>query len=77
MHQSDVDGDYEDMRDRLHPVITVNSSEASEPDINWWKFAGGYSLPTELYGQATQYHDLIGWSQYISDPRRFGISQLR
>lgn len=63
VHQYAVAGDYEDMRDSLRPVITCDSSETSDPDVKWWKFEDGSQLDKEGYAMATQYHDLIGWSQ--------------
>ena len=64
MHQFGVAGDYDDMRDSLRPVITVNSNETLEPEASWWRFEGGRRLPAEGYVATTKYHDLIGWSQF-------------
>ncbi len=66
MHQYRVAGDYEKMRDSLRPVITANSNQALEPDVDWWRFDGGLRLPAEGYAQTTRYHDLIGWSRFES-----------
>ena len=63
MHQSGVAGDYDNMRDSLRPVITVNSSETLEPEVGWWRFEDGLPLPADGYVKTTKYHDLIGWSQ--------------
>ena len=68
VHQADVSGDYDDIHATLRPVITVTSSEASEPDVSWWRFTGGYPLTAAMYAEATLYHDVIGWSQYKSGP---------
>ena len=62
-HQADVPGDYDEIRAALGPVITVSSCEASEPDLGWWRFAGGQRLTATMYAGSTLYHDVIGWSQ--------------
>ena len=66
MHQADVPGDYDDIRATLSPVIAVTSCEASEPDVRWWRFAGGQRLTAARYADSTLYHDVIGWSQHKS-----------
>ena len=66
IHQFGVPGDYGDIRATLPPVITVTSIEVSEPDVSWWRFAGGDVLAADKYAYATRYHDVIGWSQYKS-----------
>ena len=63
MHQFGVAGDYDDMRDSLRPVMTVNSSETLEPEVDWGRFEDGLPLPANEYVETTRYHDLIGWSQ--------------
>ena len=68
VHQSGVSGDYDDIRATLPPIITAKSSEVSEPDVNWWRFAGGYRLTAAMYAQSTLYQDVIGWSHYKSGP---------
>ena len=66
VHQANVPGAYGDLRATLSPVITVNSSEASEPDVSWWRFASGQHLTEAMYARSTLYHDVIGWSQQKS-----------
>ena len=66
VHQADVPGDYDDIRVMLPPVITVTSSEASEPDVSWWRFPSGHLLTPDMYAKSTRYHDVIGWSQHKS-----------
>ena len=68
VHQSGVHGDYDDIRATLPPIITVSSSEVSEPDVSWWPFAGGYRLTAAMYAKSTLYQDVIGWSHYKSAP---------
>ena len=68
VHQSGVSGDYDDIRATLPPIITVSSSEVSEPDASWWRFAGGHRLTAAMYSQSTLYQDVIGWSHYKSGP---------
>ncbi len=68
VHQFDVPGDYNDINATLPPIITITSSEASEPDVNWWRLEGGDLLTSDEYVQATRYHDVIGWSQHQSGP---------
>ena len=64
MHQFGVAGDYDNMRDSLRPVITVDSNETLEPEAGWWRFEDGLRLPADGYVETTKYHDLIGWSQF-------------
>ena len=66
-HQSEVPGNYDVIRATLPPVITVTSSEVSEPAVRWWRFAGGYRLTEDMYGEATRYQNVIGWSQHTSE----------
>ena len=66
VHQFGVPGDYDDIRATLPPVITVTSSEVSEPDVNWWRYSDSYRLTAHEYAYATRYHDVIGWSRYES-----------
>ena len=65
-HQSGVSGDYNDICTTLPPIITVRSSEGTEPDVSWWRFAGGYRLTAPMYAQSTLYQDVIGWSHFKS-----------
>ena len=67
VHQSEVPGNYDAIRDTLSPIITVTSSETSEPVGNWWRFGGGRSLDRVMYAEATQYQNVIGWSQYTTE----------
>ena len=67
VHQSEVPGDYDAIGDTLSPVITVTSSEVSEPVGSWWRFAGGRSMERATYAEATQYQNVIGWSQYKTE----------
>ena len=66
VHQFGVSGDYDDIRGTLPPVITVTSSEASEPEVSWWRFPDGYRMTAHQYADATRYHDVIGWSLHKS-----------
>ena len=68
VNQSRVPGDYDDIRATLPPIITVNSSEVSGPNVSWWPFAGGYRLTTAMYAKSTLYQDVIGWSHYKLPP---------
>ncbi len=63
IHQFGVAGDYDNMRDYLRPIISVNSSETLEPEVGWWRFEDGLPLPPYGYVETTRYHDLIGWSE--------------
>ena len=63
MHQFGVAGDYDEMSRSLRPVITVDTNETLEPEVDWWRFEGRIRLPAEGYAATTKYHDLIGWSQ--------------
>ena len=67
VHQANVPGAYRDLRATLNPVITVDSSEASEPDVSWWRFSNGQHLTEFMCARSTRYHDVIGWSQHKSD----------
>lgn len=67
VHQSVVPGNYEELRKTLPSVITVASSEASEPDINWWRLENGSALSTHRYAESTMYHEIIGWSQHVGE----------
>ena len=66
MHQFGVAGDYDNMRDSLHPVITVNSNETLEPEVGWWRFEDGLPLPADGYVETTKYHAQLytsyGWA---------------
>ena len=68
VHQYAVAGDYEDMRGSLRPIITSDSSETAEPDVKWWRFEDGSRLGRERYAAATQYHELMGWTQVQLGP---------
>ena len=63
MHQYAVAGNYEDMRDSLRRIIVASSNETFEPDVTWWRFEDGRRLGAEGFAKATQYHELIGWTQ--------------
>ena len=67
VHQAEVSGNYDAIRATLSPVITVTSSEVSEPVGSWWRFADGRSMERAMYAEATQYQNVIGWSQYTSE----------
>ena len=67
IHQSEVPGNYDAIRATLPPVITVTSSEVSEPAVRWWRFEGGYPLTEDMYDEATRYQNVIGWSQHTSE----------
>ena len=64
VHQDGVPGDYAEMSGTLPRLITVSSSEESEPDVNWWRSSDVYSPMADQYAKATLYQDVIGWSQY-------------
>ena len=66
VHQYGVIGDYGKVQPTLPRVITVTSSEASEPARNWWRTSVGSRLTAEQYIHETRYYDVIGWSQYKS-----------
>ena len=67
VYQAEVPGNYDAIRDTLSPVISVTSSEVSEPVGSWWRFTGGRSIERAIYAEATQYQNVIGWSQYTSE----------
>ena len=66
VYQYGVTGAYGKISATLPPVIAVATSEASESDVNWWRSLGGSRLTADQYANETQYHDVIGWSQYKS-----------
>lgn len=66
VHQAGVPGHYSDIRATLPPVMTVTSSETSEPIPSWWRFGSGLRLTDAMYTAATRYQHVIGWSQYTS-----------
>ena len=68
VHQSDVRGNYDALRSSLPPVITVDSSEESEPDVNWLQLQNGRAPSADQFAKSTRYHDIIGWSQHDSGP---------
>ncbi|MDE2937946.1 MAG: hypothetical protein OXR67_03375 [Chloroflexota bacterium] len=63
LHQFGVAGDYDEMNRSLRPIITVDTNETLEPEVDWWRFEGRFRLPAEGFAATTKYHDLIGWSQ--------------
>ena len=66
VHQFGVAGDYDRVRHTLPTVITEGSAEASEPRVDWWRFADRYRLTAHQYAEATRYYEVIGWSRHTS-----------
>lgn len=68
-YQINVGEDYEQLQSDIPFPILTRDRRFDEPNRSWWRLPGTTQLiPSKLYGNATKYHDVLGWSECTSGP---------
>lgn len=69
VHGDEVGDDYDLLAPSIPKLVQIPAYETSEPEKSWWRLPSPqtYLINDAAYAQSTQYHNLLGWSQCVSE----------